>query len=135
MIMDFFRRPIEGDHLRTFPFQQAGDGRGNQCAVGVEGIRKGTARDHVEDLDEVRSEHGLPTRNRPSAAPHGPRLIDNPANVVKGKFLFPGWVRCRQAQPAVTAIAVATVGQIDVAFEGQAWYVSLAFDDVRLSTQ
>ena len=133
--MNFFRRPIEGDHLRTFPFKQAGDRRGNQCAVSVEGIRKGTARDHVENLDEIRSEHGFPARNRPSAAPHGPRLIYDPADLIKGKFLFPGRVICRQAQPAVTAIAVATVGQIDVAFEGQAWDVSLAFDDVRLSTQ
>jgi hypothetical protein len=35
----------------------------------------------------------------------------------------------------VAAVAVAAVGQIDVAFEGQARDVSLASDDVRLSIQ
>ena len=41
----------------------------------------------------------------------------------------------RQPQPAVAAVAVAAVGQIDVAFEGQTWGVSLASNDVRLSIQ
>ena len=41
----------------------------------------------------------------------------------------------RQPQPAVAAVAVAAVGQIDVAFEGQAWDGSFASGDVRSSIQ
>ena len=66
---------------------------------------------------------------------NGPGLTHNSADFVEGKLPFLSGLVCRHSQPAVAAVAVAAVGQIDVAFEGQARDVSLASDDVRLSIQ
>ena len=135
VIVNTCGRAIEGDHFCAFSFQQAGDGRRDQRAVGVQGIGKRTARDHIENIDEIRTQHGFAAGNQPPAAPQRPGLTHNPADLIKGKLPFLNGAVCRHPQPAVAAVAVAAVGQIDVAFEGQAWDVFLASDDVRLSIQ
>ena len=93
------------------------------------------ARDHVENIDKIRTQHGFSAGNRPSVAPQRLGLTYNSAHFIKGKLLLFSGVVYRHPQPAVAAVAVAAVGQIDVAFEGQTGDLSLASGDVRLFIQ
>jgi len=47
-------------------------------------------------------------------------LINNVSDFVKGEFPVPVRISGRYPQPAVAAVVVAAVGQIEMAFQGEA---------------
>ena len=120
VVVDVRRRTVEGHHLRALALHEGSDGRGDERAVGVEGVAHRLARDVVEDLGEVVPEHGLAAGELPLLAAQGAGLVHDAPDLVEGELGgLVGRTR-RQPHPAVAAGVVAPVGEVERAFEGKA---------------
>ena len=96
-------------------FQQLGDVRGDEGPVGVEGVGDGLAGQVVENLGEVRPQHGFPAGDGPAARPQGAGLIDDVFDFIESEFffLFSGFRRAATTSNGGSGCCSGRSGQYD----------------------